>query len=146
MSASAYLFEILGGSCSTTKILYLTIEEAMRRAKYNQKAAQYKRRQKNVSKMENRILAASGRENIPSLVQISQGSRMETSTATQTLNESNRSNATASSKKGAVQKTVLEKVPPLRMKVLASSSRRTKNQVLKAHKGRNHAEEVRNCT
>jgi hypothetical protein len=122
----------------------LTIEEAMRGAKYNQKVAQGKQQKKNVSKKKNHILAASGKENISALVQISQGSGMETSTATSTLSESNRnSNATGSSKKGAAQKTVLAEVPPLRLKVLASSSRKMPNQVLKAHKERNHVDEVR---
>ncbi len=122
----------------------LTIEEAMRRAKYNQKAAQCKRQQKKVLKKKNHVLAASGKENIPTSVQISQGSGTETSAATSTLSDRNRnSNATGSSKKGAVLNAVLAEVPPLRSKVLATSSGRMPNQALKAREERNRVEEVR---
>ena len=114
----------------------------MRRAKYNQKAAKCKWWQKNVSKKKNRILAASGKENIP--ISVHQGSGTESSAATSTLSESNRnSNTTDSSNRGAVRKAILAEVPPLRSKVLASSSRRMPNQVLKAHEERNRVEEVR---
>jgi hypothetical protein len=116
----------------------------MRQAKYNQKAAQCKRRQKNVSKKNHIILAVSGKENIPMSVQISQGSGTETSAATSTLSDRNRnSDATGSSKKGAVLNAVLAEVPPLRSKVLASTSRRMPNQALKAREERNRVEEVR---
>jgi hypothetical protein len=83
----------------------LIIEEAMRRAKYNQKAAKCKWWQKNVSKKKNHILAASGKENIP--ISVHQGSGTESSAATSTLSESNmNSNTTDSSNRGAVWKIV----------------------------------------
>ena len=50
--------------------LDLTIEEAMWQAKYNQKVAQGKQQKKNVSKKKNHILAASGKENFPTVVKI----------------------------------------------------------------------------
>ena len=86
----------------------------MRRAKYNQKVAQCKRRQKNVSKKKNHIiLAVSGKENIPAAVQFFQKNMTGASAATSTLTESN-----MSSRKGAMKKVSAAEVPPLRSNVL----------------------------
>ena len=60
------------------------------------------------------------------------------SAATSTLMESN-----ISSTKGTTKNVTVAVVPSLRSKLLASSSRRMPNQVLKAHEERNRVKDVR---
>ena len=119
----------------------LTIEEAMTRAKYNKKASQCKQRQKNVSKKKNRILQASGKENVPVSVALNGADEATGTTSTITREEDRRDSQESSQM--SRKKQSLEQVAPIRSKRLAASSRRTPNQVLKAQEERNRIEEVR---
>jgi hypothetical protein len=119
----------------------LTIEEAMMHAKYNKKASQCKRRQKNVSKKKNRILQTSGKENVPVFVALNGADGTTGTTSTITRDEVRSDSQTSSNK--SQKKQSLEQVAPIRSKSLAASSRRTPKQVLKAQEERNRIEEVR---
>ena len=113
----------------------------MTRAKYNKKASQCKRRQKNVSKKKNRILQASGKENVPVSVALNGADEATGTTSTITREEDRRDSQESSQM--SRKKQSLEQVAPIRSKSLAASSRRTPNQVLKAQEERNRIEEVR---
>jgi hypothetical protein len=89
----------------------LTIKEAMTHAKYNKKAYQCKRRQKNVSKKKNQILQVSGKENVPVLVALNGADEATGTTSTITREEDRRDNQESSNK--SQKKQSLEQVAPI---------------------------------
>lgn len=131
--AASYLIEQPG----------LSIEEAMRRAKYPAKACLSRRKQKNVSQKKRRIVKAAAATNTegPQTITLQSGSNASSS-VTVLLTDSNTSSST-SNKENSSKKSNLQKVPTQRDKTISSDTRRTPHQVLKAQQERNKLAELR---
>ena len=124
----------------------LTIEEAMRRAKFPLKACQSRKRQKNVSQKKIRMLKAAAiaaSETVtPALP--AEISLLGSSNASSTITGPNFSVESRGERRPFCSISGdVNKIPTKRVKSLASNSRRTPGQVLKAHIEQEKLEEVR---
>ena len=112
----------------------LSIEEAMRRAKYPAKACKSRRKQKNVSQKKRRIMSAASTEVLPRAVELTSSSTSSSITAPL---------SSSSNKENVSRKSNVQKVPTQKEKMISADTRRTPHQVLKAQKERNRLVDLR---
>jgi hypothetical protein len=123
----------------------LSIEEAMRRAKYPAKACKSRRKQKNVSQKKRRIMSAASMEVLPRAVELTSSSNASSSITAPLSSSSNIGGGTTSTtnKENVSRKSNVQKVLTQKEKMISADTRRTPHQVLKAQKERNRLVDLR---